>query len=148
MSERDLPIGAIDHVAIVVQRIDEALPRYADLFGLRPDEPIIDLPVQRARVLFLPTGPPPAARLELVEPTDETSGVARFLAARGEGLHHVCFRSSDIPADLAALAAAEAELIDREPRPGAHGRVAFIHPRTLSGVLWELADGAGRPDRS
>ena len=139
MSERDLPIGAIDHVAIVVRSLDDALPRYATLFGLRPDEPVIDLPVQRARVVFLPTGPEPAARLELVEPTDRTSGVARFLATRGEGLHHVCFRSASLPLDLAALAAAEAELIDRDPRPGAHGEVAFIHPRTLSGVLWELA---------
>jgi methylmalonyl-CoA/ethylmalonyl-CoA epimerase len=64
--------------------------------------------------------------------------VARFLAARGEGLHHVCLVSDDLEGDLASLAAAEAELIDREPRPGAHGAVAFIHPRTLDGVLWEL----------
>ncbi len=139
MSARDAPIGPIDHVAVVVRSIDEALPRYAALFGLRPAEDIIDLPVQHARVVFLPTGPHPAARLELVEPTDDSSGVARFLATRGEGLHHVCFRSDDLPADLAALAAAEAELIDREPRPGAHGQVAFIHPGSLSGVLWELA---------
>ncbi len=64
--------------------------------------------------------------------------MARFLAQRGEGLHHVCLRSDDLPADLDRLAAAEAELIDREPRAGAHGAVAFIHPRTLNGVLWEL----------
>jgi hypothetical protein len=64
--------------------------------------------------------------------------VARFLASRGEGLHHVCLESDDLPGDLAALAAAEAELIDRGPRPGAHGQVAFVHPRTLNGVLWEL----------
>jgi methylmalonyl-CoA/ethylmalonyl-CoA epimerase len=84
------------------------------------------------------TGPAPAARVELVEPIDADSGVARFLAARGEGLHHVCLTTDDLPGDLAALAEAEAELIDREPRPGAHGEVAFIHPRTLNGVLWEL----------
>ncbi|MEP6808091.1 MAG: VOC family protein, partial [Chloroflexota bacterium] len=57
---------------------------------------------------------------------------------RGEGLHHVCLRSDDLAADLGALAAADAELINSEPRPGAHGQVAFIHPRTLNGVLWEL----------
>jgi methylmalonyl-CoA epimerase len=146
MSERSQPIGPIDHVAIVVRSIEEALPRYAALFGLHPEGGPIELPVQRARVIFLPTGTGQAARVELVEPTDGTSGVARFLAARGEGLHHVCFRSADLPADLAALAVAEAELIDLEPRPGAHGQVAFIHPRTLSGVLWELADTSTTTD--
>ncbi len=133
-----MTIGPIDHVAVVVRSIDEALPRYRALFGWQPaDEPRI-FASQRVRLCFLPTGPAPAAKLELVEPIDDESGVARFLATRGEGLHHVCLRTADLAADLAALAAAEAELIDSEPRPGAHGRVAFVHPRTLSGVLWEL----------
>jgi methylmalonyl-CoA/ethylmalonyl-CoA epimerase len=131
-------IGQIDHVAIVVRSIDESLPRYAVLFGLRPAGPIHDLPAQRVRVCFLPTGPEPAARLELIQPTDSESGVARYLAMRGEGLHHVCLRSDDLPQDLAGLVAREAELIDATPRPGADGDVAFIHPRTLNGVLWEL----------
>ena len=101
---------------------------------------------QRVRLCFLPTGPEPAARLELVEPIDDDSGVARFLAARGEGVHHVCFLTDDLPADIEHLAAREAELIDPEPRPGAHGTVAFVHPRTLSGVSGSLAlDEA--PDR-
>ena len=140
MSEsRPAPLGTVHHVAIVVRSIDDALPRYAALFGLAPEGPTIDLPVQRARVVFLPTGPHPAARIELVEPTDAESGVARFLATRGEGLHHVCFASADLPGDLAALAAADAELIDHDPRPGALGMVAFVHPRSLNGVLWELA---------
>lgn len=93
---------------------------------------------QRVRLCFLPTGPEPAARLELVEPIDGESGVARFLDAHGEGLHHVCFLTDDLPDTLGALAAVEAELIDRQPRAGAHGTVAFVHPRTLNGVLWEL----------
>lgn len=140
-----MTIGPIDHVAIVVRSIDEALPRYRALFGWEPlDEPRV-FPSQRVRLCFLPTGPEPAARIELVEPLDEESGVARFLATRGEGLHHVCLRSADLPADLAALAVAEAELIDREPRPGAHGQVAFIHPRSLNGVLWELLEGPVEP---
>ena len=99
---------------------------------------------QRVRLCFLPTGPEPAARLELVEPLDDESGVARYLASHGEGVHHVCLLTDDLPASLDALAAAEAELIDREPRPGAHGTVAFVHPRTLSGVLWELLERAGQ----
>lgn len=133
-----MTIGPIHHVAIVVRSISESLPRYRSLFGLEPeDEPMV-FTSQRVRLCFLPTGPEPAARIELVEPIDEEGGVAHFLAARGEGLHHVCFVTDDLPASLDALAETEAELIDREPRPGAHGSVAFIHPRSLNGVLWEL----------
>lgn len=135
-----MTIGPIHHVAIVVRSISESVPRYRSLFGLEPeDEPMV-FTSQRVRLCFLPTGPEPAARIELVEPIDEEGGVARFLAARGEGLHHVCFVTDDLPASLDVLAAAEAELIDRAPRPGAHGAVAFIHPRTLNGVLWELLE--------
>ncbi|MGH2446853.1 MAG: VOC family protein [Candidatus Limnocylindria bacterium] len=133
-------VGPLHHVAIVVRSIDEALPRYTDLFGLHLEADPIVFASQRVRLCFLPTGPDPAARIELVEPTDHESGVARFLAARGEGLHHLCFVTDDLPAELERLAAHEADLIDREPRPGAHGTVAFVHPRTLNGVLWELLE--------
>ena len=133
-----MTIGPIHHVAVVVRSIEGALPRYRALFGWQPeDEPRV-FASQRVRLCFLPTGPDPAARVELIEPIDADSGVARFLAQRGEGLHHLCLRSDDLPRDLERLAKAEAELIDREPREGAHGEVAFIHPRTLNGVLWEL----------
>lgn len=135
-------VGPIHHVAIVVRSIEASLPRYRALFGLEAeDEPRV-FASQAVRLCFLPTGPDPAARLELIEPTDEASGVARYLAERGEGVHHVCFLTDDLPATLEALAAAEAELIDRQPRPGAHGAVAFVHPRALSGVLWELLEQA------
>lgn len=139
-----MTIGPIDHVAIVVRSIDEALPRYRAFFGWEPIDAPRVFASQHVRLCFLEPGSGPSARLELVEPTDDESGVARFLATRGEGLHHVCLASDDLAADLEALAAAEAELIDREPRRGAHGTVAFVHPRTLSGVLWELlqADSA------
>jgi methylmalonyl-CoA/ethylmalonyl-CoA epimerase len=133
-------VGPIHHVAIVVHSIDAALPRYAELFGLVPSDGPIVFDAQRVRLCFLPTGPEPAARLELIEPTDSDSGVARFLAARGEGLHHVCLETDDLPSALHDLAAHEAELIDAVPRPGAHGAVAFVHPRALSGVLWELLE--------
>jgi methylmalonyl-CoA/ethylmalonyl-CoA epimerase len=131
-------LGPIDHVAIVVRSIDGSMPHYQQLFGLEPMRATIEVPGQAVRVAFLTTGPEPAARIELIEPTDDASGVARFLATRGEGLHHVCLRSHDLSPDLDALAAAEAELIDAEPRPGADGLVAFIHPSSLNGVLWEL----------
>ena len=135
-----MTIGPIDHVAVVVRSIEASLPRYRALFGWKPAEEPRIFASQRVRLCFLPSGPPPAAKLELVEPIDDESGIARFLASRGEGLHHVCLLSDDLPSELEALAAAEAELIDREPRPGARGAVAFIHPRTLNGVLWELLD--------
>ncbi|HEU4863288.1 MAG TPA: VOC family protein [Candidatus Limnocylindria bacterium] len=130
--------GPIHHIAVVVRSIDEALPRYRSLFGLEPEgEPFV-FESQRVRLCFVATGPAPAARIELVEPIDGDSGVARFLSARGEGLHHVCLQTDDLPRALDELAAHEAELIDREPRAGAHGDVAFVHPRALNGVLWEL----------
>ena len=135
-----MSVGPIHHVAIIVRSIEESLPRYRDLFRLEPDtEPMLFEP-QGVRLAFLPTGPDPATRLELVEPVDAQSGVARFLAARGEGVHHICFVTDDLPASLEHLASREAELIDRAPRPGAHGTVAFVHPRTLNGVLWELLE--------
>jgi methylmalonyl-CoA epimerase len=135
--------GPIHHVAIVVRSIDESLPRYRSLFSLEPDQEPMVFASQRVRLCFMPTGPEPAARIELIEPIDDESGVARYLASHGEGIHHVCLLTDDLPASLEALAAAEAELIDREPRPGAHGSVAFVHPRTLNGVLWELLEADG-----
>ncbi len=140
-----MSIGPIHHVAVVVASIDEALPRYRQLFGWEPEREPFEFPSQRVRLCFLSTGPAPAARIELVQPVDGESGVGRFLNARGEGLHHICLVSDDLPADLAELAAAEAELIDREPRSGAHGQVAFVHPRTLNGVLWELLSTGEAP---
>ncbi|HET6650866.1 MAG TPA: VOC family protein [Candidatus Limnocylindria bacterium] len=138
-----MSIGPIHHVAVVVRSIDESLPRYRSLFGLGPEAPPATFEAQGVRLCFLPTGPDPAARLELVEPIDDQSGVARFLEARGEGVHHICFTTDDLPVALEALAAREAELIDRQPRPGAHGPIAFVHPRTLNGVLWELLERGG-----
>jgi methylmalonyl-CoA/ethylmalonyl-CoA epimerase len=133
-------LGPIDHVAVVVRSIADSLPRYRDLFGLQAMSEPMEPPGQAVRVVFLPTGDADGPMIELIEPTDTESGVARFLVGRGEGLHHICLRSGDLPRDLAALAAADAELIDSQPRPGAHGEVVFIHPRTLNGVLWELLE--------
>lgn len=136
-------LGPIDHVAVVVRDIDEALPRYRMLFGLTASVGVQTITAQAVRLCFLATGPEPAARIELIQPTDSESGVARFLASRGEGLHHVCFGTIDLGAELARLEDAGAELIDHAPRPGAEGAVAFVHPRTLNGVLWELLERDG-----
>ena len=137
-------LGPVHHVAIVVRSIEASLARYRQLFGLQPEGSPVTFAPQGVRLCFLPTGPAPAARIELIEPVDATGGVARFLEARGEGLHHICFVTDDLPTELEHLASYEAELIDRDPRPGAHGTVAFVHPRTLNGVLWELLQPISR----
>jgi methylmalonyl-CoA epimerase len=130
------PLRRLDHVAIAVQDTERALRTYRDRLGLRVvHQEELDSP--RVRLTYLDAG---NAYVQLVEPLDDRSEVARAIAEHGEGLHHVCFVSDDLPSSLEALAGAEAELIDREPRPGAHGTVAFVHPRTLSGVLWELLE--------
>jgi len=85
--------------------------------------------------------------VELISPTTQDSGVARFLATRGEGLHHVCIEVEDIEAAMESLRKAGAPLIDREPRPGAGGaRVAFVHPKGMRGVLTELREGPAGAD--
>lgn len=131
--------GSVHHVAIVVPSIAAALPFYRDTLRFAPGAPH-DVPDQRVRAVFLEAG---GALLELVEPLDETSSVARFLAARGRPtLHHVCFVVDDLAGTLRRLAADGVELIDSVPRVGVAGEVAFLHPRAADGVLVELIDRA------
>ena len=136
-----LPPGRIHHVAIVVRSIEASLGLYRDMFGL-PLETIMDIPTDRVRIAFLGVG---ESKVELVEPTDETTGVARFLASKGEGFHHVCLEVDDLAADLTRLGIEGLELIDSAPRKGAEGPVAFIHPRSCNGVLVELIEAPGGP---
>ena len=127
----------LHHVSIVVASIAESLPFYRDTLKLLPSG-VREIADQKVRVVFLSA---PNTRIELIEPTDTTSGVARFLAERGKPtLHHLCFVVDDLRLTLAALAQRGVELIDREPRTGAEGDVAFLHPRASDGVLVELID--------
>lgn len=135
------PIRRIHHVGIVVRDIEAALAIYRDRLGL-PFESILDHPSDRVRLAFLAAGD---SKVELLSPTEEGTGVARFLASRGEGLHHVCLEVDDIAAALARLAAGGFELIDVAPRQGAEGPVAFIHPRSTHGALIELIEAPGGP---
>lgn len=128
----------IDHIGIVVGNIEQALQAYQVALGL-PLKEIVDVPDQQVRVAFLPAG---ESNIELVQPTTEDSGVARFLEKRGEGIHHLCLEVKDIEAALEQLRAHGVPLIDRQPRPGAHGRVAFVHPKGMRGVLLELVQHA------
>lgn len=127
----------LHHVGIVVPSITAALPFYRDTLGMVAG-PLRDLADQGVRVAFLTGG---NGKVELLEPTDGASGVARFLAERGRPmLHHVCFAVDDLARVLDDLAARGTELIDRTPRRGAEGLVAFLHPRAGDGVLVELID--------
>jgi methylmalonyl-CoA epimerase len=135
------PPGRIHHVAVVVRSIDDSLGLYRDLLGM-PVEAVTDIPSDRVRIAFLGVG---ESKVELVEPTDGTTGVARFLEKQGEGFHHVCFEVANLSEELTRLAIEGIELIDSAPRRGAEGPVAFLHPRSCHGVLVELIEAPGGP---
>ena len=126
----------LDHIGIVVRDIASALKVYQEALGL-PLRETVELADQQVKVAFLPIG---ESNIELVQPTSDDTGVARYLASRGEGIHHICIEVEDIEAALAQLEAHNVQLIDREPRQGAHGRVAFVHPKSAHGVLVELVE--------
>ncbi len=124
----------IDHVGIVVQSVDESLKTYCDLLGFTLLERVA-IPQQQVEAAFLDAG---NGTIELIAPTDPTSGTARFLQNRGEGTHHLCFEVADIYAALAELKEQGLRLIDETPRQGVHGLVAFVHPKATHGAMIEL----------
>ncbi len=127
--------ATLDHVGIAVADLREALAFYRDALGLDIAAPE-DVASQRVRAHFVPAG---GAALELLEATADDSPIAKYVAKRGPGLHHITLRVDDLTAALARLKAHGVRLIDETPRPGAHGsRVAFIHPASAHGVLVEL----------
>jgi methylmalonyl-CoA/ethylmalonyl-CoA epimerase len=134
-------LGKVHHVALIVASIEDALGFWRDLLGLQL-ETVMDIPQDRVRIAFLAVG---ESKVELVEPTDDTTGVARFLASKGEGFHHVCFEVANLAETLLRLGFDGLELIDSAPRRGAEGPVAFIHPRSCHGVLVELIEAPGGP---
>jgi len=136
-----MPPGRVHHVAIVVKSLDDALSTYRDLLGLQL-ETIMDIESDHVRIAFLGVG---ESKVELVQPTDDTTGVARFLANKGEGFHHVCFEVANLTEELTRLGIDGVELIDTAPRRGAEGPVAFLHPRSCHGVLVELIEAPGGP---
>lgn len=131
-------VRRIHHVGIVVERLADAYRFYRETLSL-PLVKKAEIPDQKMRAALLRAA---ETEIELLEPLGAGTGVGRFLAKRGEGLHHVCFETPDIDAALAELSGKGAELIDRVPRPGLAGRIAFLHPRACSGILVELATPA------
>lgn len=127
-------ITKINHVAIVVPDLDEALGFWRDELGLQVEK-VEEVPSQKSQVAFLPLGD---SEVELVKPTTEDSGIAKFLANRGAGMHHLCFEVDDIDAMLEALKAKGVRLIDETALQMEGRKVAFIHPKSANGVLIEL----------
>lgn len=128
-------ITALDHIAIAVSDLEGSLAFYRDVLGL-PCDGIEVVPEQKVRVALIRVG---GVRIELMEPTEADSPISRFLAKRGNGLHHIALRTDRIETQLDALADGGVELIDRHARTGAEGhKVAFVHPRAAHGVLLEL----------
>jgi len=128
-------IKAINHVAVVVEDMDASLSFWRDALGIELHE-MRDVPAEQSRVAFLPLA---GAEVELVMPTTEDSGIAKYLAKRGPGMHHICLEVDDIEGMLAQLRAKNVRLINEEPRTGADGkRYAFVHPQASGGVLVEL----------
>jgi len=134
-------IGPVHHVGVAVRSLREALEDYRRL-GLEPDL-TEDVPSQGVRVDFLHAG---AIRIELLESLEPDGVIARFIERRGEGLHHLAFSTEDIRTEMTRLKRAGFELVDAEPRRGSQGRlVAFVHPRSLHGVLLELVEEPPKP---
>jgi len=127
-------IKKINHVAIVVENIDSALAFWRDQLGLDLDH-IEDVPSQASKVAFLPVG---EGEVELVEPTNPESGLAKYLEKRGEGMHHICLEVGDIIEQLNSLREKGVRLINEEPIDLPGRRMAFIHPKAANGVLLEL----------
>ncbi|HCU57330.1 MAG TPA: methylmalonyl-CoA epimerase [Anaerolineaceae bacterium] len=127
-------IKKINHVAIVVQDIDEALGFWRDQLGLELDH-IEEVPSQASKVAFMPVG---GSEVELVQPTDPQSGLGKYLEKRGEGLHHLCIEVDDIDAMLDLLKEKGVRLINETPLDLPGRRMAFIHPKAGNGVLIEL----------
>jgi LAO/AO transport system kinase len=132
--------ASLDHVGIAVADLAQALAFYRDALGLEVETPE-EVASQRVRAHFIPAG---ESAIELLEATAEDSPIAKYVAKRGPGLHHITLRVADITAALAQLKAKGVRLIDEQPREGAHGSlVAFIHPSSAHGVLVELKQNAG-----
>jgi len=128
-------VKQINHVAVVVEDMEQALSFWRDALGMELHG-LREVPAEKSQVAFLPL---PGSEVELVQPTTEDSGIAKYLAKRGPGMHHICLEVDDIEGMLSHLKSQGVRLINEEPRMGGDGKkYAFIHPESTSGVLVEL----------
>jgi methylmalonyl-CoA/ethylmalonyl-CoA epimerase len=125
----------IAHVGIAVTDLDAALAFYRDVLGVEPHPPEV---ADGAKILALPFGD---SEIELLAPLEEDSPIGKFLAKRGPGIHHICYRVADLDGAIQACRSAGYRLVDEVPRTGAGGRrIAFLHPKATGGILLELTD--------
>jgi len=129
-------VNYIDHVGVAVNDIEAALAFFKKIFDV-PDAKIELIEDQGVRATLIEVG---QTRLELLEPTGPESGVGRFIERRGEGLHHLAFNVTDISGKLKTLQTLGVDLIDQTPREGLSGTIAFVHPRSVFGILTELVE--------
>jgi len=130
-------IGPLDHIGVAVPDLGEALKLYVDALGLRHVE-TEEVTSEQVRVAILHAGD---TRVELLEPTGDSSSIARFLAKGRKGVHHLAFSAKDVQGEVTRLKKAGVKFIEPAPRPGAQGaKVAFIHPESTGGVLVELVE--------
>ncbi len=133
-------INRIDHIGIAVNSIEAVRQLYEVILGIKISETEI-VEEQKVKVAFLPIGD---SEIELLESTDPDGPIAKFIAARGEGIQHIALRVADIEAKLAELKSRGVRLIDEVPRRGAGGaRIAFLHPKATNGALIELCERGG-----
>ncbi len=129
----------IDHVAIIVRNIEQALVFYRDTLGIEPSA-VKEVPSEQVRIAFLPMGGPAGSEIELIEPTTPDSSLSKFLDKRGEGMHHICLEVENIDAALQEMQEKGAAVLDKQPRIAAEGRAIFLHPKGTNGVLLELLE--------
>ena len=128
-------VKKINHVAVVIDDMEKALSFWRDALGMELHE-LRDVPAEKSRVAFLPLL---GSEVELVQPTTDDSGIAKYLAKRGAGMHHICLEVDDIDGMMAQLKSKNVRLINEEPRIAADGKkYAFVHPESTCGVLVEL----------
>ncbi len=128
----------INHIGIAVRDLDEAINLYVSALGIQPGE-IHQSPSAGMKVAMFSAG---NAKIELMEPIGTEGPIAKFIESRGEGVHHICFEVDDIDKELDSLSTKGVRLVDKEARPGLEGRIAFIHPKAMKGVLVELLQQA------
>ena len=128
-------VKAINHIAVVVDDMEKSLSFWRDALGMELHE-LRDVPAEKSQVAFLPLA---GSEIELVKPTSDDSGIAKYLAKRGSGMHHICIEVDDIHGMLVQLKSKGIRLINEEPRTASDGKkYAFVHPESTSGVLVEL----------
>lgn len=128
-------IGKINHIGIAVSSLEESVPFYRDVLGLEymGEETVAE---QKVRAAMFGVG---EVKIELLEPASDDSPIAKYLEKKGEGIHHVAYESDDIVGELGAMERAGVQLIDKEPRSGAHNmKIAFLHPKSTGKVLTEI----------